>query len=118
MNTWLKSYNLWCMCRNGSKSTLAAPFIMSKGILIAGHSTYILGNVSAQSQETFMKIEKIAKKEIASFAGLTDFFLCELVTSASNTDGFTHAQSGFSYSLYNGSFAKSLSGEINTNRGN
>ncbi|WP_164744274.1 LAGLIDADG family homing endonuclease [Paenibacillus xylaniclasticus] len=98
-------------------STLSAPFIMTKGILFAGHNTYILSNVSAQSQDTFMKIEKIAKKEINSFTGLTDFFMGELVKSAANTDGFTHAQSGFNYKLYNGSSVTSLSGDINNNRG-
>lgn len=98
-------------------STLSAPLIMTKGILINGHSTYILSNVSAQSQDTFLKIEKIAKKEIASFAGLTDFFMGELVKSAANTDGFTHSQSGFNYKLYNGSSVTSLSGDINNNRG-
>jgi len=110
MNSWLKPYNLWCVTRNGGKSTLAAPFIMAKGILINGHNTYILSNVSSQSQDTFMKIEKIAKKEIASFAGLTDFFMGELVKSTANTDGFTHSQSGFNYKLYNGSSVTSLSG--------
>jgi len=98
-------------------STLAAPFLMSKGILIPGHNSYILSNVSAQSQDTFMKIEKIAKKEIQSFAGLTDFFMGELVKSTANTDGFTHSQSGFNYKLYNGSSVTSLSGDITNNRG-
>jgi hypothetical protein len=96
---------------------MSAPFIMSKGVLFHGHNTYILSNVSAQSQDTFMKIEKIAKKEINSFTGLTDFFMGELVKSAANTDGFTHAQSGFNYKLYNGSAVTSLSGDINNNRG-
>jgi len=117
MNSWLKPYNLWCITRNGGKSTLSAPFIMAKGILIGGHNTYILSNVSSQSQDTFMKIEKIAKKEIASFAGLTDFFMGELVKSTANTDGFTHSQSGFNYKLYNGSSVTSLSGSIINNRG-
>jgi hypothetical protein len=90
---------------------------MAKGILFHGHNTYILSNVSAQSQDTFMKIEKIAKNEINSFTGLTDFFMGELVKSAANTDGFTHAQSGFNYKLYNGSAVTSLSGDINNNRG-
>jgi len=98
-------------------STLSAPFIMAKGILIGGHNTYILSNVSSQSQDTFMKIEKIAKKEIASFAGLTDFFMGELVKSTANTDGFTHSQSGFNYKLFNGSTVTSLSGSIINNRG-
>lgn len=90
---------------------------MTKGVLFSGHNSYILSNVSAQSQDTFMKIEKIAKKEINSFTGLTDFFIGELVKSAANTDGFTHAQSGFNYKLYNGSSVTSLSGDINNNRG-
>jgi len=117
MNSWLAPYNLWCITRNGGKSTLSAPFIMAKGILINGHTSYILSNVSAQSQDTFLKIEKIAKKEIASFTGLTDFFMGELVKSAANTDGFTHSQSGFNYKLYNGSSVTSLSGDVNNNRG-
>ena len=117
MNSWLKAYNLWCITRNGGKSTLSAPFLMAKGILIPSHNSYILSNVSAQSQDTFMKIEKIAKKEIASFSGLTDFFMGELVKSAANTDGFTHSQSGFNYKLYNGSSVTSLSGDITNNRG-
>ena len=98
-------------------STLTAPFIMAKGILINGHNTYILSNVSSQSQDTFMKIEDIAKKRISSFAGLTDFFMGELITSTANKDGFTHAQSGFNYQLFNGSKVKSLSGDVNNNRG-
>jgi len=117
MNSWLKPYNLWCMTRNGGKSTLSAPFIMAKGILINGHNTYILSNSSSQSQDTFLKIEKIAKKEIASFSGLTDFFIGELVKSHANTDGFTHSQSGFNYKLFNGSSVTSLSGEIVNNKG-
>lgn len=98
-------------------STLTAPFIMAKGILITGHKTYILSNVSAQSQDTFMKIEDIAKKNITSFAGLTDFFKGEVITSTANKDGFTHAQSGFNYKLFNGSQVTSLSGDANNNRG-
>jgi hypothetical protein len=117
MNTWLKPYSLWCITRNGGKSTLSAPFIMTKGILTNGHYTYILSNVSAQSQDTFLKIEKIAKKELTSFTGLTDFFMGELVRSASNTDGFTHSQTGFNYKLFNGSQVTSLSGDIVNNRG-
>lgn len=117
MNSWLKPYNLWVICRNGGKSTLSAPFIMSKGVLIKGHNTYILSNVSAQSQDTFLKIEKIAKKELNGFTGLTDFFIGELVKNVSNTDGFTHGQTGFNYKLYNGSAVTSLSGEVTNNRG-
>ncbi|MEM5599175.1 hypothetical protein AAHB53_27895 [Niallia circulans] len=64
MNSWLAPYNLWCITRNGGKSTLSAPFIMAKGILVNGHNSYILSNVSAQSQDTFLKIEKIAKKRL------------------------------------------------------
>lgn len=96
---------------------MIAPFLMAKGNLVSNYNAYILSNSSAQSAETFLKIEKIAKKQIASFTGLTDFFMGELVKSVSNTDGFTHNPSGFRYQLYNGSSVNSLTGSIDTNRG-
>ena len=70
----------------------------------------------SQSQEMFMKIEKIAKREIASFTGLTDIFYNETVKSASNTDGFTHNPSSFQYKLYHSSAVNSLNGSFDNNR--
>jgi len=86
--------------------------IQSKPFKICGDTGYSL----SQSQEMFMKIEKIAKREIASFTGLTDVFYNETVKSASNTDGFTHNPSSFQYKVYNGSIVNSLNGSFDNNR--
>lgn len=116
MNSWTTPFVLWCMGRNSGKTTLGAPFIMAKSLLIPNFQAYILAGVGSQSQEMFMKIEKIAKREIASFTGLTDVFYNETVKSAANTDGFTHNPSSFQYRLYNGSLVNSLNGSFDNNR--
>lgn len=61
-------------------------------------------------------MEKIAKKQIESFTGLTDFYLGEIV-HASNHDGFIHSPQGFKFELYNGSKITSLSGMEDNIRG-
>lgn len=117
MNSWDKQFVLWLMTRNGGKSTLSAPFAMTKMMLFPNFEAYILSVTSAQSQDTFLKMEKIAKKQIESFTGLTDVFYNEIVKTASNTDGFTHSPQGFKYELFNGSKITSLSGQENNIRG-
>ena len=102
---------------NGGKSTLSAPYAMTKMMLFPNFEAYILSTTSAQSQDTFLKMEKIAKRQIESFTGLTDIYFNEIVKSASNADGFTHSPQGFKYELYNGSKITSLSGEENNIRG-
>lgn len=114
--SWYKQYVLWCMGRNSGKTTLGSPFIMAKSLLIPNFQAYILAGVGSQSQEMFLKIEKIAKREIASFTGLTDIFYNETVKSAANTDGFTHNPASFQYKLYNGSIVNSLNGSFDNNR--
>lgn len=116
MQSWNTPYVLWCMGRSSGKTTLGSPFIMAKSLLIPNFQAYILAGVGSQSQEMFMKIEKIAKREIASFTGLTDVFYNETVKSSSNTDGFTHNPSSFQYKLYNGSIVNSLNGSFDNNR--
>ena len=116
MESWYKQYVLWCMGRSSGKTTLGSPFIMAKSLLIPNHQSYILAGVGSQSQEMFLKIEKIAKREIASFTGLTDIFYNETVKSASNTTGFTHNPSSFQYKLYNNSIVNSLNGSFDNNR--
>ena len=78
MNSWITPRNVWCQSRGSGKTTLVAPFVMGKGVLIPRFQTYIMSDVGSQSQECFLKIEKIAKKEISSFTGLTDFFMGEI----------------------------------------
>ena len=116
MESWKTPFCVWCMGRNAGKTTLGSPFIMAKSLLIPNFNSYILAGVGSQSQEMFMKIENIAKNNIASFTGLTDVFLNETVKSAANTDGFTHNPASFKYSLYNGSTTHSLNGAVDSNR--
>lgn len=116
MESWAKQYVLWCMGRSSGKTTLGALFIMAKSMLFPNFQTYILAGVGSQSQETFQKIEKIAKREIASFTGLTDVFYNETIKSAANTDGFTHNPASFQFKLYNNSTVNSLNGSFDNNR--
>lgn len=116
MQSWDKQFVLWLMGRNSGKSTLSAPFAMTKMMLFPNFESYILSVTAGQSQDTFLKMENIAKSQIESFTGLTDVFLGEVVKSA-NHDGFIHSPQGFKYSLYNGSKITSLSGEENNIRG-
>lgn len=116
MSSWVTPFCVWCMGRNSGKTTLGSPFLMAKSLLIPNFQAYILAGSGSQSQEMFSKIEKIAKREIASFTGLTDVFQNETVKSASNSDGFTHNPSSFEYNLYNGSAVNSLNGAINNIR--
>ena len=58
---------------------------MLRSVLIPYHATYFLGNTGAQSKEVYSKIEKLAKKEIDSFVGSTDFFLILYAFRSSRT---------------------------------
>lgn len=116
MMSWVTPRCVWCQCRGSGKTTLAAPFIMAKSNLFPKHQTYLMAGVGSQSQETFLKIEKIAKKEIGSFIGLTDFFLGEVDSSNNKSDGFLHNPNSFSYKLYNNSRVNSLNGAYDNNR--
>jgi len=116
MNSWTTPFCVWCQCRSSGKSTLGSPFIMAKSILIPNFQGYLLAGDGSQSKELFMKIEKIAKQEIASFTGLTDVFYNELVRSASNTDGFTHNPNSFEYKVYNGSKINTMNSVVDNLR--
>ncbi|GAF10848.1 hypothetical protein JCM16418_5073 [Paenibacillus pini JCM 16418] len=116
MKSWVTPFNVWCQSRGSGKTTMLAPFIMAKTNLIPNFQAYIMSGVGSQAQEAFLKIEKIAKKEIASFTGLTDIFYNETVKSTANTDGFTHNPASFQYKLYNGSALNSLNGAFDNNR--
>ena len=89
MNSWIKRYVLWAVTRNGGKSFLQAPLVMSKQILIPNFTTYFLSGSHEQSINTIKKIEDVAKKNITSLTGLTDVFMNELVKSQANTEGDT-----------------------------
>lgn len=116
MNSWITPRNVWCQSRGSGKTTLIAPFTMAKSNLFSKHQTYIMSGVGSQSQECFLKIEKIAKKEIASFTGLTDFFMGELVINHAISDGFIHNPASFTYKLFNDSRVNSLNGNVSNLR--
>ncbi|WP_270386748.1 hypothetical protein [Blautia hansenii] len=117
MNSWNKPFCLWLESRGAGKSTMLALYFMTKGLLFNNYWAYICSGNADQAQETFRKIEDIAKKNIESMTGLTDVFINELVKSQANTDGFVRSPMGFTYKLYNGSFVKTLNSNIDGKRG-
>lgn len=117
MNTWTKPFALWLMSRSAGKTTMLAFFSMMRGLLINGYRIYICSGTADQSQETFKKIEDIAKRNISSMTGLTDLFRQEIEVNAANGDGFIHNPMGFTYRLYNNSFVRTLNSNLNGARG-
>lgn len=116
MMSWITPQVVWCMTRSGGKTTLGSPFLMAKTLLIPKFEGYILSSNGAQSIGMMKKIESIAKKEIASFTGLTDVFLNELVKT-SGSDGFRHDPASYSYKLYSGSGLATINGNFDGARG-
>ena len=93
-------------------SFLVSPFMMARAILLPNTNTYILAPSGGQAQETFQKMEDIAKGNIASLLGTSSVFLDECVRMNSTADPFTHPKSGYTVSLYNGSTINSLNSVI------
>ena len=89
-------------------SFMSAPLIMARSLLISNHNTYILAPSGSQAQETFTKMEDMAKGNIASMIGVSNIFLEECVKQNAGADPFTHNKQSFSVSLYNGSTVNTL----------
>lgn len=117
MNMWTTPFVLLCQCRNSGKSTISAPFLMAKSILYPNFYSYIISTNGSQAQETFLKIEKITKRQLSSFTGLTDFFQNEIITSNANKDGFTHKPESFTFEVFNGSKVHTLNSNYDGSRG-
>lgn len=116
MMSWVTPQVCWCMSRSGGKTTLGSPFLMSKTLLIPKFEGYILSSNGSQSIGMMKKIEAIAKKEIASFTGLTDVFLNELVKT-SNSEGFRHDPASYSYKMWSGSSLATINSNFDGSRG-
>lgn len=114
--SWNKKYALWLATRNMGKSSLVGLYTMARTMLLNNCACYMCSGTAAQSAETYLKIENLAKKKIESFLGLTDVYIGEVVTS-NNSDGWIHNPAGFTYSLYNGSFVKTISSNVTGARG-
>lgn len=89
-------------------SYLASPYMMARSILIPNNSSYIMCPAGNQAQETFSKIEKLAKGQISSIAGSTSVFLQELIKNNAGDDGFVHDKNSHYCELYNGSSIHTL----------
>lgn len=93
-------------------SFLAAPFMMARALLLPNTNTYIMAPSGGQSQETFQKMEDMAKGNIASLLGTSSVFLDECVRANTQADPFVHPKSGYTVSLYNGSTINTLNSVI------
>lgn len=98
-------------------TTVIAPFVMAKTVLFPKMSIYIMSKVGSQSQESFSKIEKIAKKEIDSFKDLTDVFLGELEVNKTDSSGFIHNPSSWYFKTLGAATVNSLNSKIDNLRG-
>lgn len=116
INSWNRDFLLWLESRNAGKSAKLGIYTMAKSLLFPLHITYFLGNTGEQAKDTFKKIEKLAKREIESFAGATDIFMEELVKS-NNGDGFVHNPASFTCKLFNGSEIYTLNSDITNIKG-
>lgn len=87
---------------------MVAPFTMARSLLIPSHNTYIMCPSGGQAQETFNKLEQLAKDNIASVIGVSSFFLDETVRANAKADPFVHDKNSYHVSLYNGSTVNTL----------
>ena len=89
-------------------SFMASVFLMTRALLLPNTNSYIMRPSRGQAQETFQKMEDIAKGNIASLMGTSSVFLDECIRMNSSADPFTHAKTSYSVSLYNGSTINTL----------
>ena len=110
MNSWATTKSAWVMSRNAGKSILAGLYMMAKSVLFPNFNTWIMSLTATQAQDTFTKLEKIAKHQIASIVGSSDVFINEVVRQQANSDGFIHDKQSYRTQLFNGSTITSLVG--------
>lgn len=90
---------------------------MTKGMLFNNYWSYIASGSGDQAIQTFKTLENIANRNIESMTGLTDVFKQQIEIKNAAGDGFVHNPSGHFYSLYNGSFTKTLNSNVDRRRG-
>ena len=89
-------------------SYLSAPYMMARSILIPNHESYIMCPSGNQAQQTFSKIEDLAKNKVSSVQGATAVFLGELMKANAGNDGFVHDKHSHYCELFNGSSIHTL----------
>ena len=111
MNSWATTKAAWVMSRNAGKSILAGLYMMARALLFPSQEIWIMSLTASQAQDTFTKMEKIAKHNIASIVGSSDVFVNEVIKQQTNSDGFVHDKQSFRTQLFNGSKITSLIGK-------
>lgn len=111
LNTWVAEHAVWVCSRNAGKSFLGGVYMMTRNLLFPKYETYIMSNTGYQSKSTFLKMENIAKRNIASLVGTSDVFYDEIIKGGANQSGFVHGNSQYSLELYNGSRITTLVGK-------
>lgn len=108
-----------CASRAWGKSLWIVLFAMGKQMLSSDPwNCYIASGSSQQSATTFRKLEDVANDRISSLRGSTGkLFKNEVVQNAAAGDGFSHNPSGFEYKIYNDSFTRTLSSNVDRARG-
>lgn len=115
--SWTTPYTLWVCSRGYGKSTIVDLILMAKGMLFNNYWSYIASGSGDQAILTFKTLENIANQNIESMTGLTGIFKQEIEVKNAAGDGFVHNPSGHFYSLYNGSFTKTLNSNVDKRRG-
>lgn len=110
-SAWTKEKVCLVCSRNTGKSFIASLYIMARAILFAGSKIYIMSLTSKQAQDTFTKMEDIAKHNIGSIKGGENIFVNEVVKNNANTDGFLHDKQRYSCELFNGTTIETLVGK-------
>ena len=115
--SWNKPYVLWVCSRGFGKSSIIDLILMTKGMLFNNYWSYIASGSGDQAIQTFKTLENIANRNIESMTCLTDVFKQQIEIKNAAGDGFVHNPSGHFYSLYNGSFTKTLNSNVDRRRG-
>lgn len=108
LSSWTPSTVVWLMSRSSGKSFMSAPLLMTRGLLLPNTNAYIMAPSGGQAQETFSKMEDLAKGNIASVLGVTQVFFEETMRQNAGTDPFVHDKNSYHVSLYNGSTINTL----------
>lgn len=114
LNCWCKSISVILASRSSGKSYMTSPITMAYSLLFPNHHTYFMAPSGNQSQETFTKLEDLAKGNIASALGVSPFFLMECVKQNAKADPFTHDKNSYEVKLFNGSSINTLNSVAKT----
>lgn len=119
-SSWHTPNCCWACSRNFGKSFLIAVMAILKAVLYENQNIYIVSSVGSQAKETFGKIEELVLRRgrtSESIASLKDIVQYEIVTNASNKEGFKHSPDSYQVSFFNGSTIYTLNSTPDNVRG-